>query len=421
MRVLVTLFLILVAIPTFGQTIARSPIDVDLKIRTYLEPDNGVYVGQLARLWIEISSSHRFARAPHYPDLQMNGAIVIMPDQFGSNFTQSVQGNTRIGQRQRYAIIPQREGTLVISAVNVNFTVMIDGKESRQINVKTKPVELSAIFPPGTKYLGGILTTENLTITESYDRETEKLRVGDTLTRTVTLHGENTFALALPPTEFVTVEGARVYSAQPILSDQTNRGQYSGTRIDSGSYVLEQAKEISLPEISVRWWNPETKTLEEAIMPAVSFLVEANPDFQTHTGIQTGKTSLMQRLKRGAFKFFVWLKDNIIWLTMTAICFYIFVLIWKRFSPVFAQSWKSWRGRVRTSEAHYFSEFRRACLINNESDITRTFWVWIDSRYPGTQTSTLNIVDIRNYDANMFNYFGKHEKQHYGEQKKNKY
>jgi hypothetical protein len=96
------------------------------------------------------------------------------------------------------------------------------------------------------------------------------------------------------------------------------------------------------------------------------------------------------------------------------------VLIWKRFSPIVAQSWKSWRGRVLTSEAHYFSEFRRACLINNESHITRTFWVWIDCRYSGTQTSTLKMAGIRNYDANMFNYFRKLEKQHYGEQKEEK-
>ncbi len=417
MRVLFVLFLVLFAVPAFSQSPAEPPVDADLEIRVFLEPENGVYVGQLARLWVEISNSSQFAGAPRYPDLQLEGAIVIMPDQLGVNFSERVQGGTRIGQRQRYVIIPQREGTLVIPALKVTVSTLVDNKTSNPITLESEPIKLNAIFPPGMGNLEQIITTEKLAVTEGYDREVDDLRVGDAITRTVTLRGENTFALALPAIEFVPIPGTRVYPAQSEFSDQTNRGQYSGTRIDAGTYVLEQAREILLPEIVVRWWNPESKSQEKTVLPAVSFQVDANPDFQNSADSQPEKISLAQKLKRGAFELFVWFRSNIVWLTVAAICLFIVAAMWKRFSSVLFQSWKNWRASARVSEAHYFAEFRRACLSNNLPDITRTFWRWIDCRYSGTQIPVLKIQDMREMDADISNYFTRLEQQHYGRKK----
>ncbi len=417
MRILFVIFLVLVSIPAFAQSSTEPSVDTDLEIRIFLEPENGVYVGQLARLWVEISSSNQFAGAPRYPDLQLEGAIVIMPDQLGVNFSERAQGGTRIGQRQRYVIIPQREGTLVIPALKVTVSTLVDNNTSSPVTLESEPVKLDAIFPPGMENLEQILTTEKLTVTESYDRGVDDLRVGDAITRTVALRGDNTFALALPAIEFVPVPGTRVYPAQSEFSDQTNRGQYSGTRVDAGTYVLEQARKILLPEIVVRWWNPESKSQEETVLPAESFQVEENPDFQNSAVLQPEKTSLAQKLKRGVFEIFVWFRSNIVWLTVAAICFFIVAAMWKRFSSVLFQSWKNWRASARVSEAHYFAEFRRACLSNNLPDITRTFWRWIDCQYSGTQIPVLKIEDMREIDADISNYFTSLEQQHYGRKK----
>jgi hypothetical protein len=91
--------------------------------------------------------------------------------------------------------------------------------------------------------------------------------------------------------------------------------------------------------------------------------------------------------------------------------------MFKRFLPTLIQLWKNWRKRAHASESRYFVEFRRACLSNNKSEITRTFWRWIDSRYSGTQVQTLEMAGMRNTNADMYDYFKLLEKQYYGDRK----
>ena len=72
--------------------------------------------------------------------------------------------------------------------------------------------------------LSQLVSTPRLTVTERYDPLPETAKVGDAVTRTVTLRGEDTFALALPPVTFAPVDGTRLYGARPRLDDAVDRG-----------------------------------------------------------------------------------------------------------------------------------------------------------------------------------------------------
>lgn len=400
MRVLLVLFVLLISGPAHGQSDSEAATGPDVTIRTYFEPEGDIYIGQLVRLWIEVTtSSSWFTMAPRYPELQLDGAIVLMPEQLGVNFTDREGGETRTGQRQRYAIIPQRVGTLAIPSLKVTLGVSVDGKKSGPIILRTKPVSLTTILPPGTEQWDQILTTQKLSVEERYDREFDDLKVGDAITRTVTLRSDNTFALALPKVAFGPVTGARSYPAQPKLNDKVNRGQYRATRTDSVTYVLEREGEVRLSEIAVRWWNPDSKTVEEAVLPSAGFTVAANPDYRNNGGPIADRRDTVQDLKRWTAATLAWLRTNIAWLTLAAIGLYIAVLVWRRFAPLVFAHWEAWRLRRGESESRYFRDFRKACRSGDEDGAIASFWRWLDRLTPDDQAASLGRLTRAEGDA----------------------
>lgn len=350
----------------------------DVQVRAYIEPEDGLYVGQLARLWIEVSSTAQFGDAPRYEDLKLSGAIVLMPDPFGVNFSKTERGLSYAGQRQRFVIIPQRDGTFLVPSLSVTVTLKDGTSVLDPVRVQTEALEFTATFPPDADALGQILTTPNMTIEESYDRETEGLKVGDAIIRTVKMSADETFALAMPVIEFAQVEGAHVYPSKPGLTDQTNRGQYSGERIESATYVFEKDGTTELPEIKIRWWNPDTKTLEEKVLPAVQLTIAVNPDAPRLEAPASTQTSLLQQVKQITDAGLQWLGSNMGWLTLCAIAAYLMTLAWQRYQPVVLQKWKDWQYRRLNSEAHYFQLFKRACKSGEDGEIAASFWRWMD-------------------------------------------
>ena len=373
-----------------AQTNSEALAGPDVTIKAYLEPDGDIYVGQLARLWIEVSTSTWFTRAPRYPELQMDGAIALMPDQLGVNFSTTDRGKTRVGQRQRYVIIPQRAGRLAIPSLTVTLGVSVDGKPSEAINLKTKPIELTAILPPGAEGLDQIVTSQKISVEERYDRSFEDFKVGDAITRTVTLRGENTFALALPRTEFLGVAGTRVYPGQPRLNDSINRGQYRAVRTDSATYVFEQEGAFTLPAIAVRWWNPEAKRIEEQVLPEVALTISANHAYQPNATLELDRRDLGKSIEERIAELLEWIRSNIGWLTLAAIAVYFVRLAWRRFGVALVAEMRGYRERLRQSEARYFRDFARAYRAGDKSTAVKRFWRWLDRLTPDDQAACLD-------------------------------
>ena len=387
MRLLVAIFLVLIVQTASGQQDQDPPAEPDILIRAYLESGGDIHVGQLTRLWVEVSTSTWFTSAPRYPEFQLDGAIVLLPEQFGVNFSDTEGSETRTGQRQRYAIIPQRAGRLAIPPLTVTLGTSVDGRPSEPVTAQTEPVTMNVVFPPGAERLDQIITLPDLAVSESFDRETNGLIVGDAVTRTVTLRREGTFALALPQTKFENVEGARLYPAQPKLDDKVNRGQYRATRSDAATYVFEREGAFTLPEIVVGWYDPDSKAVEQMILPEVSVTVAANPAFQGRNRQVAGDP--VRSVKRWAESALSWLRSNIVPLTLAAMALYIAALAFQRFALPLHARWRTYRERFLHSEQYAFRTFRRACRARDPGRMINSFWQWLDRLTPDDRVASL--------------------------------
>jgi hypothetical protein len=268
------------SLPATAQTAEELRESKHVMIRHRLEPAEPVYVGQPVRVWVEVMTRTWFLEAPRYPTaLEVRNAIVIPPEAFAVNSSERIGGQSYAVQGRSYTVFPQTTGRFQVPQIEVRLVVAKeDASRSPEITLQTDPTVIEARLPAGAQGHGVVVSTPQLTVTETYDRDLKELRVGDSFKRRVTMTIQDSAAMLLPPMSFEADEGIAVYPGRPQVADRRDRGQMSGTRTDEATYVLEKEGEYLLPETTIWWWNLRTSTLEQEVLPAVDFTVNANPE-----------------------------------------------------------------------------------------------------------------------------------------------
>lgn len=384
--------LLLTGQSAMAQIQETSPQRNFAEIRAYLEPKEGIFVGQLVRLWLEVRSTGRFLRAPRYPDLDIDGAIAIMPEQLGVNFSEGQGDDTLIGQRQRYVIIPQRSGEFTVPALTIAVTLADDNEQPKTIELRTNPVSMSVTMPPGAEDLASIVTVQKIAVDQKYDGISETLKAGDAVARTITMNAEGTLALALPKIVFSRLDGAQVYPAKTIFADKINRGTYRAKRTDAATYVFSRAGEFSLPPIKVTWFDPDTKTLKSEELPGKNFSVQPDPLANSAPEVETTEKGTSSQISSVIVTMLEWLRTNIVSLTLACIALYLAALIWRRYAAATMNAVTSFISKVLSSEPFYFLKFRQACTKGDANNVSKAFWRWLDCLTPENRAATVEFL-----------------------------
>ena len=266
--------------PILAQTAEELIQSKHVMIRHRLDPAEPVYVGQPVRVWVEVMTRTWFLEAPRYPStLEVRDSIVIPPDAFGVNSSEKIGGQNYAVQGRSYTVFPQTTGRFEVPPVPVVLVVARDdASRSPAITLQTDPIVIEASLPAGAEGHGLVLSTSGLSVRETYDRTLEGIRVGESFKRQVTMTIQDSVAMLLPPVPFEAAEGLAVYPGRPEVEDKRDRGSLTGTRIDRATYVMEAEGSYRLPETNIWWWNLRTSKLEQEVLPAVEFTVEANPE-----------------------------------------------------------------------------------------------------------------------------------------------
>jgi hypothetical protein len=350
-----------------------------VRIRHRLEPAESVYVGQPVRLWIEVMTRTWFLEAPRYPStIEVAKAIVIPPESFGVNSTERIGGETYAVQGRYFTIFPQTTGEFSVPSVPVTLAVARDdASRSPEIVLRTETVTIEASLPSGVEGHGLVLSTPSLTMSEQYSRPTDGLQVGDSFERRVTMNIDNSVAMLLPPTEFAAGEGIAVYPAQPEVTDTRNRGQMSGRRVDSATYVMEAEGNYVLPAITLYWWNLSKSQLEQEELPQVEIEVVADPDLAAeHLGQPEEAEELAEPAVATGEPGWGWRQWTLV-LGALALGALIFSRIGRR-----AASAGKRRARSEESEEAFFHRFESAARSNDPASAYQALLRWLDRFEP---------------------------------------
>src|SRR5262249_5337708 len=85
--------------------VAQEPI-----VRARLEPAKDIIVGQPVKLVITVLVPNYFAGSPDFPELEIENAIVVMPQDRPQNSNEQIGGATYAGITEIYTIYSQQPG-----------------------------------------------------------------------------------------------------------------------------------------------------------------------------------------------------------------------------------------------------------------------------------------------------------------------
>ena len=256
-------------------TLAAEP---ELRVQARLQP-TAPLVGSLVELQLDILTDTWFTDAPTLPDLKLSGALVMPPDGHAEHLNQTFDGKSFNGMRLRYLITPNVAQGFDIPALTVRAT---PGQATTELSAQSQPLHFSATQPPGFKPGEPVLVAQALRFTQTIVKPDTPLKVGDSLTRQLTLQADGALAMSLPTPALGDVSGLSRYPKNPQVSTlDDGRGNFTGgQRIDSVTYRVDRQGHYSLPPIEVKWWDAGTGQTRTSQVPGVEFEAAANSAYK---------------------------------------------------------------------------------------------------------------------------------------------
>lgn len=265
-------------------TISVSPVAQQSASRSnnqqvWLEADitpRRAYVQQQLEYTVRLFSSVNFLDAS-LDQLEVEHALV---ESLGENrYRQRIDGRHYQVIERRYAIFPQRSGSLEIPALTLQARVesyrpsLLD--PGRLLIKRSPPLQLQVQAPPSA-FEGALwLPAKNIELFEEWSDDPEALQAGQSITRRVDIRADGLMAAQLPKLPATTLDGIKLYPDQPRLQNSTEESGLVGLRSESVAMIPTTAGDYRLPELRIAWWNTDTNTAELAVLPARTLKVLA--------------------------------------------------------------------------------------------------------------------------------------------------
>ncbi|MBK5529616.1 BatD family protein [Pseudomonas sp. TH06] len=277
-----------------------------LKVQAHLQPAEGAMVGGLIELQVDVLTDTWFTSAAALPDLKLDGALVMPPDGQAQHLNQTIDGQSFSGLRYSYLITPNVAQRYDIPALTVRAT---PAQATSEINAQTAPLQFSAAQPPGFKPGDVPLVATAVRLGQTIINSATPLKVGDSITRQLTLQADGTLAMALPTPTLGDVAGLSRYAKTPqVTTLDDGRGDIlGGQRIDSVTYRIDSAGSHTLPAIEVQWWDSGTRQSRTAQVPAVTFDAAANSAYKPLFSITEDLQQLSHNRVHFSAQWLLWL------------------------------------------------------------------------------------------------------------------
>lgn len=373
-RVIVLLFLCLLFSPVFAAKQADVFMQAHL-LNAEGEVTNSreAKVGQRVTLALDIYTSTWFTRAPELAPLSVAGAVALQAQGFGINYSEQRGGVRYAVQRRELSIFPQRDGQFIIPSQTARVWAAGDkGRAREALTVRSEPLvfQVTAVMP--AEQSGdplNVLVANGLQIEERFEPSLaqltvgeKQLRAGDAIVRHVTLTAKGTLGMLIKPIHWPVIADVEQQSRRAQVSDRTVRGEFTGVRQESRSYVFERAGQYQLPVEDIYWWDavnqrlvtrslaPQTITVLASTL-AVADEIETNP------------------LINVRLKTFAAVLATV--LAMITLGYLLWIIV-----RVLINHGEQWLQRYQSTPSYARRRLLRACARGDKDQIVRRFYQW---------------------------------------------
>ena len=231
---------------------------------------NSVYVQQQILLTLRLYTSVSLTDYNLTP-LTVDGAIVRQVAE--NQYQKRVDGRDYLVIEVRYAVFPQISGELTIPAQRFGAfeaprqrqfggfrqrgNQVLRNTESKRIEVLQRPAKIA-----GDQWM----PSAQVELTETWSSDLGELRVGEPVTRSITITAEGLTGAQIHPLNFAAADDHRVYPDKAQLETRNTDDGALGVRIESMALVPNREGQIQLPALEVAWWNTRTGQPERTVL-----------------------------------------------------------------------------------------------------------------------------------------------------------
>jgi len=194
---------------------------------------------------------------------------------------------------RKYAIFPQKSGSLTINplvltaeVVSSNgrprFNGFFNSQTTKTKRIESKAVTLDVKAVPAEFAGKHWLPAEQVVIKQEWSDDFQQMKVGEPVTRTLTLLVKGATVGQLPELNSLKTDSRiKAYPDQPNLQEQKKADGVMALREEKIAIIPSQAGDYTLPAIEIPWFNKQTQKMEIAKLPETTITAIAAPGTQT--------------------------------------------------------------------------------------------------------------------------------------------
>ena len=257
--------------------------DEDLFIEVEATPLNPFIQSQVfytLRLYTKVDISQARLNEPELAD------AVIERLGEDSNFNTQVNGVNYSVTERKYVIFPQKSGQLIIKPLvltaevltngNPNFNSFFNSQMTKTKRVESKAITLNVKPAPASFNGKHWLSAEELVLKQEWSGDVQQMKVGEPLTRTLTLLAKGTTVGQLPELNTTnTNDQLKAYPDQPVLQEQKKADGLLAFREEKIALIPSKAGSYTLPAIEIPWFNTKSQKMEVARIPETTITAVA--------------------------------------------------------------------------------------------------------------------------------------------------
>ena len=310
---------------------------------------------------------------------------LLIPLGKGRHARTSLNGESYSIEEQKYAIFPQKSGTLVIHPPTL--TALVYDEIPRQVKVKGKAIQLTVKPMPASSKTW--LPAKQVSLTEQYDETGPTFLQGQTIERTINLEATAVPAQLLPKLTFKKNGAFNVYTGKPDIRNVFKNGELIGTSKIKVTYLLNKPGQIIIPELKVTWFNTLTGQEEISTLPEHTVTVDAKAGFISEKPKEYSakiKQQTTLKVSKPSFQLTAWIVGTLL------LAWMIPLLLWWLYKYAFA---------TRRRHRLLMTQLRDACIKNNPTDARMLIMQWAVLHWPGHDFLTLNDVVSKVDDSEL--------------------
>ena len=277
----------------------QNQSDSNEQVRVTVETDKkSVFVQQQILVKIKLITEVNLSQAEMQP-LELKNALVVNLDQ--QQYQTNINGKPHLVVETSFAIFPQESGELIIPSLSYNVAVDNSrngwgdpfGRSRNNILRLRTPEQTISVKPVPSQNTGKNWQPANqLTLSENWSASLDHLKVGEPVTRTITINTDGLSGGQIAPLANNAIDGLTFYPDQAQTKDNKNTKGVQGSRVETTAIVPNRGGDFTLPEINVDWWDTNSQTIKTATLSAKTIHVSGDAlALQPLTNLQTQSTS----------------------------------------------------------------------------------------------------------------------------------